>query len=677
VSSRKLRFDGWVLDPESGDLERAGTRIRLPEQPVQVLVELITHAGSVVPREQLIARLWPKGVVDFDTGLNTVMRKLRGALGDTSETPRYIETLPRRGYRFIGALDPDPEAASGASAAVPGSTPSRASLEPAPPSHQEPTALPEAGLAAHRPMPNGHGPAAPVEASSSAAMTIAPVQRQRLPALAVIAALAVAALLTGVYALWRARSGASVTSVRVEAPQSGLPTSVAPTSAVAFSPPLHSIAVMPFVNMSGDPSQEYFSDGLTEELLNSLSRIEGLQVSARTSSFAFKGKDTDIGTIAHKLNVASILEGSVRRSVRKIRVTAQLNNAITGFHLWSQTYDRDLDDVLKLQAEIADAVAAALEVNLLGDVTATIEVGGTHNPAAFDAYLRASKVYWDGEGVNGRSRRDTALALYTEAIRLDPNYALAYAARSIAQSSDDASRSDALKAIALAPDLGEAHLALALVHWESEFRLADEECQRALALAPGNARVLRDCGAWAIYMGRGDLGLRLTRRAVALDPLNLESQSHLADALFYLRRPAEALAAANNAELLRPGSHTGFIGFLYYELGDFESARSTCEKATDSEGLFCLAITYDKLGRHADAEAILARLRAAHGDRWTLYYCSIYTQWGKNAQALDMLEKAARLRSPGLWLLKVLPLVDPLRHERRFQAVLRELKFPD
>src|SRR6516165_5816988 len=168
MSSRKLRFDGWVLDPESGDLERAGTRIRLQEQPVQVLGELIAHAGNVVPREQLIALLWPRGVVDFDTGLNTVIRKLRTALGDTSETPRYIETLPRRGYRFIGALDPDPEAPSTASPTEPVSAASGTSPEPAPAS-----------------------PAARNEATSPTAMTIAPVRRPRLPALALIAALAV------------------------------------------------------------------------------------------------------------------------------------------------------------------------------------------------------------------------------------------------------------------------------------------------------------------------------------------------------------------------------------------------------------------------------------------------------------------------------------------------------
>src|SRR6202042_3296777 len=161
--------------------------------------------------------------------------------------------------------------------------------------------------------------------------------------------------------------------------------------AAAFAPPRHSIAVLPFVNMSGDEDQEYFSDGLTEELLNSLSEINELQVAARTSAFSFKGTNTDIGTIARKLNVGAVLEGSVRRSANTIRITAQLINAVTGFHLWSKTYDRDLGDVLKLQTEIATAVANALKVTLLGDVAAKIELGGTRNAAAFDAYLRAQK----------------------------------------------------------------------------------------------------------------------------------------------------------------------------------------------------------------------------------------------------------------------------------------------
>src|SRR6516164_1240120 len=190
----------------------------------------------------------------------------------------------------------------------------------------------------------------------------------------------------------------------------------------AVPPPPPSIAVLPFVNISGDKDQEYFSDGLTEELINSLVEIEGLRVAARASSFSFK-EHPDIATVARKLNVGAVLEGSVRRSGNTVRITTQLINAVTGFHLWSKTYDRDLGDVLALQTEIATAVASALEVTLLGDVATKIELGGTRNPAAFDAYLRGSEA-----DESGRVAKDleTAIAGYSEAIRLDPNYALAF-----------------------------------------------------------------------------------------------------------------------------------------------------------------------------------------------------------------------------------------------------------
>jgi TolB-like protein len=244
-----------------------------------------------------------------------------------------------------------------------------------------------------------------------------------------------------------------------------------------FAPPPHSIAVLPFVNLSGDKEQEYFSDGLTEELLNSLSGINELQVAARTSAFSFKGKDADIGTIARKLNVGAVLEGSVRRSEHTIRITAQLINAVTGFHLWSKTYDRDLGDVLKLQTEIATSVASALKVALLGDVAAKVELGGTRNPAAFDAYLRGAKAH---SSVHEAKDDPAAIAAYTEAIRLDPHYALAFAARSIALSdvAQEAetpaavregfgkAQADARQALALAPDLAQAHL------WPATIRTA-------------------------------------------------------------------------------------------------------------------------------------------------------------------------------------------------------------
>jgi TolB-like protein len=460
----------------------------------------------------------------------------------------------------------------------------------------------------------------------------------------------------------------------------------------AFNPPPHSIAVLPFVNMSGDKEQEYFSDGLTEELLNSLARINELQVAARTSSFSFKGKDTDIGTIARKLNVGAVLEGSVRRSAQTVRITAQLINAVTGFHLWSQTYDRDLGDVLKLQTDIANAVASALKVTLLGDVAAKVELGGTHNPAAFDAYLRGSKAF---SARHDEKDRLTAIAGYSEAIRLDPNYALAFAGRSLAlteyavefatgpaiREGLDKAQSDAQQAIALAPGLGEAHLALGDVLNAGSLDLAraGEEYERAAALAPGDERVLRIYGTFAAQMGRSDAGIASARRGVSLDPLNHRAHLALGRTLLSARRYNEAIAAFGDSLTLDPDDPQALAsrGLAYYALGNLQDARASCEKKPDYwASQLCLALTYDKLARHVDAETMLAKMRASNGDDAAYQYAEIYALWGNTPKALEWLEAAMRLRDPGLANLKTDSLLDPLRKEPRFQAIERTLKFP-
>ena len=465
-----------------------------------------------------------------------------------------------------------------------------------------------------------------------------------------------------------------------------------PAQATAFSPPPHSIAVLPFVNMSGDASQEYFSDGLTEELINSLSRINDLQVSARTSSFSFKGKDTDISTIAHKLDVASILEGSVRRSAHTIRVTAQLNNAITGYHLWSQTYDRDIGDILSLQTDIATAVASALKVTLLGDVATRIEAGETRNPGAFDAYLHGLKVY---RGDLDEKGLQDAILGYTEAIRLDPDFPLAYANRSLALSAlarawattgagirDYRERAwvDARKAITLAPDLAEGHLALAIILQNTlEFTGANREYERALAYAPGNARLLGYFGMFAVQMGQIEAGLAAAHRSVVLDPLNSQNHLALGKSQLSARRFTDALLTLKQAKALTPddGGINAWLSYTYYQSGDFQSAHRACESADAADKPICLAMVYNKLGRQADAKTVLARFQADWGDSSALFYAMIYAQWGDTARALDWLETAMRHRDPYLVKLKVEPIFDPLRKEPRFQAIVRELKFPD
>jgi len=434
-------------------------------------------------------------------------------------------------------------------------------------------------------------------------------------------------------------------------------------------------------------------------LLNSLSRITELQVAARTSSFFFKGKDVDLGTITHKLNVASVLEGSVRRSGRIIRITAQLNDSLTGFHLWSQSYDRDLGDVLKLQTEIADAVTNALKVTLLGDVAARIELGGTRNPAAFDAYLRGLKV---SHMVYNAEDDEAAIAAFAEAIRLDPNYAIARAARSLTltdyannyatgptiSASYETARRDAQLTIARAPALADGYLALgSVLEFESlDFTHAAEQFERAVSLAPGSAEVARRYGHFSALMGHTDAALAAAHHAVQLDPLNPAMHRLLSFVLRVARRYEEAVDAAQGAVALDAANPRALTthGLAYYDLGDYQGARASCESArprANPAGSFygipvCLAITYERLGRHADAEAMLTELQSWYGDRGAYSYTEIYSQWGDVPKALAWLEKAMHLRDPSLSMLKADPLVDPLRNEPRFQSVQRALAFP-
>ena len=522
--------------------------------------------------------------------------------------------------------------------------------------------------------------------SGAVGISRAPAQAAWSPKRGLLAAAAAIAVL-GVIAY------VAIEKIWISKPAASAPAVAASAAPAAFTPPPHSIAVLPFINMSGDKEQQYFSDGLTEELLNSLSRINKLQVAAPTSSFSFQGEHPDIATVAHKLNVGAVLEGSVRRAGNTVRITAQLINAVTGFHLWSETYDRDLKDVLKVQTEIATAVASALKVTLLGNEAARIELGGTRNPGAFDAYLRASKALRSGQGT---SSYQSAIAGYTEAIRLDPNYALAFAGRSIALSSyagefvNDTgirefyakSEADARQALKLAPELAEGQLALARFYGSTplDYTHAGEVYERALALAPGDAEVLARSGAFAVVMGRFDAGLAAVRHAVALDPLNPQTHEALGESLFWARRYQEAVAVFGEVTSLEPDFKRayGFRGVAYYSLGDLQSAQSSCETKPDHwSSMWCLAVTLEKLGLHADAEAELKKLQAVFGDAAAYQCATIYAQWGDAAKALEWLGRAVRLPDAGVVYVKTDPLMDPLRKEPRFQAIERELKFPD
>jgi adenylate cyclase len=458
----------------------------------------------------------------------------------------------------------------------------------------------------------------------------------------------------------------------------------------AFNPPPHSIAVLPFVNMSGDPKEDYFSDGISEELLNALSRLNDLQVVARTSSFSFKGQNVNVSTIAHELNVGAILEGSVRRAGNTVRITAQLINTVTGFHLWSETYDRPLNDIFKVQTEVATAVAQQLEIKLAGNST-QFAVGGTRNPDAFDAYLRAQRLYEDGT-----AGWRAVLDVLDQAIALDPNYADAYTRRAGAllnlslTSSADAAKAlreqaavAAERAVALAPDSGDAHAALGRVrYFYLDFVGGAAEFDRALALAPGSAYVQRSVAIYTVYLGHFEPALKAAQRAVDLDPQNFYSYLQQGLTFYDARQYSEALAAFRHAQALQPGSLelNHYLAFTFFMLGQTEQARQLCEATAtpmhDDDRHWCLALVYHALGRQADAEHEFDQYKKLDADGQSVMCAEIYAQWGNAPAALQWLTKAERLHDWQLGLLKIDPLLDPIRNEPQFKAMLARMKFP-
>jgi tetratricopeptide (TPR) repeat protein len=384
----------------------------------------------------------------------------------------------------------------------------------------------------------------------------------------------------------------------------------------------------------------------------------------------------------------------VRKDGNQVRITAQLIDASTGFHLWSKTYDRDLKHVLALQADIATEVTKALQATLLTDAAATIEIGGTQNPAAFDAYLRGKnleRANFDKENLIAQ------VAAFSEAFKLDPKYAKAYVGAANAQNGyannfatgrDEVhswfkqARDNAEKAVALAPELGEAHAALAGI-WERanlDFSRAQAEYDRALALSPNDTEVLLRSGAFFTTTGRFDAGLANIRRAIALDQLNPRGYVRLSYALTDARRYRDAIDAADRALQFNPDNsmleNTRGMNFLL--LGDLDAAREPCSTPKPGWlGRLCAAILYDKLHQHPRAETELAAMQSELGDSAAYQYAEIYAQWGDVPKSLDWLETAYGLPDPGLLGLKLDPLIDPLRKEARFQEIERKLNFPN
>ncbi len=378
-----------------------------------------------------------------------------------------------------------------------------------------------------------------------------------------------------------------------------------------------------------------------------------------------------------------------------MRITAQLINGATGFSLWSNSYDRDLKDILRLQTEIATAVTTALKATLLADTAALVELGGTQDPQAFDAYLRGERLV--GMPLDRESSR-TQLAAYAGAIRHDPHFAKAFLGLALAQviyasnytsssgvhAAFEEARASAEKAVALAPELGQAHAVLGFVldAGFQDYTAAAAEHERALALSPGDSRVLLMSARFLAEIGREQTAVANAQRAIVLDPLNAGAYRVLGLVYLYTHRYRDAVVSYDRALSINPLAVQAAAdrGLAQAALGELESAHQSCATPPlDWISHMCLAIVLHALKRPADAQAELATLRASADDESDLayQYAQIYAQWGESEKALSWLETADRVRDPGLIQLKVDYLMNPLRREPRFQSILAKMKFPD
>lgn len=622
----RLRFSVFEVDLRERELHKHGMRIRLQEQPFRVLAMLLEHPGEVVGREELQMELWPADTfVDFDHGLNKAINKIRDALGDSAESPRFVETVARRGYRFLAEVK----------AVEPGTSAERQAKETGVQQYATETT------------------ARPGNVRSAAWKS----------AWKLGFAVALLVLILAVWAIYPRKHASAA---------------------------IRSLAVLPMVNLSGDASQEYFTDGMTDELITDLGQISALRVISRTSVMPYKGARKPLPQIARELGVDAIVEGSVLRSGGQVRITAQLIEAAADKHLWAHSYEGDLSDTLALQNQVARTIAEQIRINLNAQEQAALKKSRVVNPEAYEAYLKG-RYFWNkrtGEGLK------KAVEYFNAAIAKDPSYAQAYAGLAdsfaLLGSSDvldprDAylkAKAAASKAIELDNSLGEAHTSLAfcLGDFEWNWDAAEKEYQRAIALNPGYATAHQWYAMQLRALGRFGEALAEIRKAENLDPLSLIISADVADVLFAGHRYDESVQQSRKAIELDPD-----FAIAHYELGQalaqqrmFSSAIEELEKANRLSGgdAICtadLAYAYAASGNLAEARKLLDELRKQSDKRFSYPAdeALIYAGLNDNDRAMTLLEGAYNdhfdaqvLRSPAF---------DSLRAQPRFQKLLRRM----
>ena len=630
----RLTFGVFELDLRAGELRKRGLRVRLQQQPFQVLALLIGHAGQVVSREDLQKAVWPADTfVDFDHGLNKAINKIREALGDSAESPRFVETVARRGYRFIA--DVRIVDAAAAAAAVP--------------------AVPVPAVAKS---PDRHDATLPSVAARSGRFSGWQ-----------ISALILFVVAAGVVA-WKLLPGPG-------------------------SPAIRSLAVLPLESLSSDASQEYFADGMTEQLISDLGHISALRIISRTSVMGYKHTRKSLPQIARELNVDGVVEGTVLRSGDTVRITAQLIEGAADRQVWSQSYEGELRDALALQGRVARAIADEIRINVNASEQATLNSRAVVNPAAYESYLKG-RYFWNKRTADGLK---VALAYFNQAVDEDAGYAQAYSGLSdtyallgdwqyavmTPKEALPKAKAAATKALELDPALGEAHnsLAFCLDGFDWNFDGAGKEFQRAIDLNPGYATA-HHWYAWHLaLLRRYDEAIAEMRKAATLDPLSLVITADLAELLALAHSYDESIVWSRKAVELDPdfGLAHNHLGQAYLQKHMLDEAIAELRQAVGlSKGsatcIANLARAYAAAGRRADAEHLLSDLkkRSQPGQSLGPEIAVIEASLGARDEAMQWLERGYEERfNPGVL---IRPGFDPLRADPRFQALMRRVGFP-
>jgi TolB-like protein/DNA-binding winged helix-turn-helix (wHTH) protein/Tfp pilus assembly protein PilF len=648
----KYRFGPFEVDAGARELSKSGTKIRLRGQPYLILEVLLGRAGEVVTREEIRARLWPADTfVDFEHGLNTSVKKLRQVLCDSAEEPRYIETVPRLGYRFVAPVEVVPETAKPSPA--PGAV---AAALPASPTPMEPH------------------PSPMISASRSS--------RRRLLRFSFAVPLLLGLVFIGMVAKLPGRMHWPF---------------VSPNATVNASPSAKqfgSLAVLPLENLSDDPAQEYFADGMTDELIGDLAQLRSLRVISRTSVMHYKGGNQTIPQIGRELGVDAVIEGTVEREKNRVRIRVQLIEAASDRHLWARSYDYELKDVLLLQSTAAHDIASEIQGRVAQPLASSRSSARTVQPDAYEAYLKG-RYFWNQRTEAGLNK---SIEFFQDAIARDPAFAAAYAGLAGSYSllgskalppevAREKARAAASKALELDPASAEGHAELGLIefYYDWSWEQAEQEFRRAIDLNPSYATTHQWYSHYLRAMDRLPEALQQAQQAQQSDPLSLSINTTLAARYRDLREFKQALEVDQRTLELDPNFAPGheLLASVYEQQGDFQAAIREWQKAStlskdNPTPLAHLGRAYALSGSQDEARKVAQQLeltsRQHYVPAWDM--AVLFAGLGDPDTAFRWLEKSYTKRESQMPFLKVDYRMDPLRTDPRFQEMLRRVRLP-